>query len=104
MSESPTAVLFGDASWAKSVSRSAEMCSDGSVAMKGPSAWHAAMRTQREPSPWKSSKRATSWFVRTARGIAAATSARLSTDALRTPQISSRASTLQKTGRGGGAP
>ena len=46
---------------------------EGSVARKGPSAWHAAMRTQREPSSWNSRSSATSLPVRTSSGIAAAT-------------------------------
>lgn len=68
------------------------MSAEGSVARNGPSAWHDEMRTQREPSAWNSCSSGTSRDVRTSSGSTAATSARLSTLALRTPQISSRES------------
>eukprot|EP00966_Prymnesium_polylepis_P101233 2344515-Prymnesium_polylepis.1 len=51
MSESAADGLAGLASCANSETRSAEISSAGSVAMNGPSCWHAAMRTHREPSP-----------------------------------------------------
>ena len=92
-SESAAVGLEGFASCVNCSRSALEMASAGSVAIKGPSAWHAEMRTQRDESTWNSCISFSSCPVRTSRGITADTSARLSTLALRTPQISSRAST-----------
>ena len=57
------------------------ICSAESVAMKGPRAWHAAVRTQRELSAWKSWKMGTSFSTLTSGGMIDETSVMLSTDA-----------------------